>query len=269
MYHIMLTLAEAVILGIVQGIAEWLPISSEGMTSLVMVNVFDMNLSDAIPLAIWLHIGTLLSATIYLRHEVMEILRDLPDYVRSFSSGSSHDATITFLIISTFLTGVVGFPLMKFATGFTDFSGALATALIGVLLIGTGILQKVVTNGHVKKTLPRLSDSFIVGVAQGFSALPGVSRSGITVSTLLMRKYEASHAIKLSFLMSIPAVLVAEVGIGLMGLVTLNRYTVVALFFAFLFGLLTIDLFLKVAERMDFSNFCIALGFLSILVLLI
>ncbi|MEA1985418.1 MAG: undecaprenyl-diphosphate phosphatase [Euryarchaeota archaeon] len=265
----MLTLVEAIILGIVQGIAEWLPISSEGMTSLVMVNVFDMTLSEAIPFAIWLHIGTLLSATIYLRHEVMGILRELPDYVQSFSSGSSHDATITFLIISTVLTGIVGFPLMQFATGFTDFSGALATAFIGVLLIATGILQKVVSNGSIKKTLPQLSDSFIVGVAQGFAALPGVSRSGITVSALLLRKYEASEAIKLSFLMSIPTVLVAEVGIGLMGLVTVDRYAVVALFFAFVFGLLTIDMFLKVAERMDFSNFCIALGFLSILALLL
>ncbi|MCD4704105.1 MAG: undecaprenyl-diphosphate phosphatase [Methanosarcinaceae archaeon] len=265
----MLTLVEAIILGTVQGIAEWLPISSEGMTSLVMVNVFGMTLSEAIPLAIWLHIGTLLSAVIYLRQDVMDILRDLPDYVRSFSSGSSHDATITFLIISTLLTGIVGLPLMKFATGFTDFSGALATALIGVLLIATGILQKVVAKGSARKNLPEISDSVIVGVAQGFAALPGISRSGITVSALLLRKYESSKAIRLSFLMSIPTILVAEIGIGLMGLITVDRYAVVALLFAFLFGLLTIDMFLKVAERMDFSNFCIALGLLSVLVLLL
>lgn len=261
----MLTVFEAVILGIVQGVAEWLPISSEGMTSLVMINVFGKSLAESLPIAIWLHTGTLLSAIVYFRAELKTIIKEVPGFVKERDIQNKDHTLIIFLILSTLLTGLVGLPLILFATGWEEFSGKMATAFIGLLLVFTGVLQITAAKKNKKKTDPALKDSAIVGITQGFAALPGVSRSGITVSTLLLRNFQASDALKLSFLMSIPAVLVAELGMGAMGLLIIDRTSLIALFFAFLIGILTIDIFIKVAEKYDFSKFCIGLGLLSIL----
>ncbi len=261
----MLTLFEAMVLGLIQGIAEWLPVSSEGLTSLVMVAFFDKTLAQAIPISIWLHIGTLLSAIVFFRKDVSDILSRVPGYVRDLSQKNDPcDPVITFLIVATILTGLVGYPLIILATGLEDISGALAMALIGALLIFTGLLQKISDKRLNEHKEPSFKDSLITGLFQGLAALPGVSRSGITVSTLLLLRFNAPDAIKLSFLMSIPAVLAAEVGIGLMGSIEVDIYSLVALLFSFGSGLLTIDLFLKVAEKVDFSSFCIVLGLLSL-----
>ncbi|WP_340819194.1 undecaprenyl-diphosphate phosphatase [Methanolobus sp. WCC4] len=261
----MLTVFEAIVLGIVQGIAEWLPISSEGMTTLVMLNVFDRSLADALPIAIWLHTGTLLSAVVYFRKDLKDILTEIPDYLKNRDISEKKNSIITFLLITTAITGAIGLPLILFATGAEDFSGKLATAVIGFLLIITGLLQISAAKRTKKRDEPVITDSVIAGIAQGFAALPGISRSGITVSTLLLRDIEASQALRLSFLMSIPAVLAADVGMGAMGLLSFDMNSMLGLFFAFLFGILTIDLFIKAAKRFDFSKFCIALGVISIL----
>ena len=261
----MLTIFEAIILGIVQGVAEWLPISSEGMTTLVMINVFNRTLADALPIAIWLHTGTLLSAAVYFRTDIKEIISEIPHYLKNKHVQEKKNSIITFLLIATAITGIIGLPLILFATGMEEFSGKLATALIGVLLIITGMLQISASKRTKKREQPVIIDSVIAGIAQGFAALPGISRSGITVSILLLRDIEASQALRLSFLMSIPAVLAADVGIGAMGLLSFDVNSLLALLFAFVFGILTIDLFIKAAKIFDFSKFCIALGILSIL----
>jgi undecaprenyl-diphosphatase len=261
----MLTVFEAIVLGIVQGLAEWLPISSEGMTTLVMLNFFDKTLADALPIAIWLHTGTLLSAVVFFRKDIKEIATDIPQYVKSRDMQEKKDSLITFLLIATAITGIIGLPLILFATEMNDFSGRLATAIIGGLLIFTGLLQMSASKKAVHREKTGIKDSIIVGTTQGFAALPGVSRSGITVSTLLLRNIEPAQALRLSFIMSIPAVMAADVGMGAMGLLDVSANSILALICAFISGILTIDLFIKAARKIDFSKFCIALGILSIL----
>ena len=261
----MLTVFEAIVLGIVQGLAEWLPISSEGMTTLVMLNFFDKSLADALPIAIWLHTGTLLSAVVFFRKDLKEIITDIPQYVKSRDIQEKKDSLITFLLITTAITGIIGLPLILFATEMNDFSGRLATAIIGGLLIFTGLLQMSASKNTIHREKAGIKDSLIVGITQGFAALPGVSRSGITVSTLLLRNIEPEQALRLSFLMSIPAVMAADVGMGAMGLLDISANSILALAFAFVSGILTIDLFIKAARKIDFSKFCIVLGILSIL----
>ncbi|MCK5474204.1 MAG: undecaprenyl-diphosphate phosphatase [Candidatus Aenigmarchaeota archaeon] len=259
------------VLGIVQGILEWLPVSSEGINSLILVNFFGSTLAEAITLSVFLHIGTLLAAIFYFRKELVLILKNLPEYFLKPKEflGTEENRLITFLIVATFFTGIVGFPLILFSLEQFEFSGKTATAVIGLLLIITGVIQK---KAEKKETLEKsigLKDSIIVGVAQGFSALPGLSRSGITTSVLLFRKYNAKDALRLSFLMSIPAVFAAELGLGLMGGVSFTADVLVAIFFAFVFGVATIDALMKLAEKIKFSKFCIILGALSLMVLFI
>ena len=259
------------VLGIVQGILEWLPVSSEGINSLILVNFFGSTLAEAITLSVFLHIGTLLAAIFYFRKELVLIFKQLREDLVNCNDflGTEENRLITFLIVATFFTGIVGFPLILFSLEQFEFSGKTATAVIGLLLIITGVIQK---KAEKKETLEKsigLKDSIIVGVAQGFSALPGLSRSGITTSVLLFRKYNAKDALRLSFLMSIPAVFAAELGLGLMGGVSFTADVLVAIFFAFVFGVATIDALMKLAEKIKFSKFCIILGALSLMVLFI
>ena len=116
----MLTYFEAFVLGTIQGITEWLPISSKAILSLVMIKFFGQSLSEALPIAIWLHIGTVLASVIYFREELIKISKRLPTYFSDTVLGgrlnnktdfetkeNEEDSLISFLIIATFLTGII------------------------------------------------------------------------------------------------------------------------------------------------------------------
>jgi undecaprenyl-diphosphatase len=259
---------EAIVLGMVQGVLEWLPISSEGINSLIMVNLFGKTFAEAAVYSIWLHAGTLLAAVIYFREEVLKLLKNLPLYVKSPKKDTDENRLTTFLIVSTALTGIVGLPILLLGVERANVSGASATAFIGLLLILTGLLQKYSRRHSLKRSVT-LEDSALVGSLQAFSVLPGISRSGITMSGLLLRKYEAHDALKLSFLMSIPAVLIAEVGLALLGKIIINAYSLLAVTISFVFGLLTIGILMEIAGRVNFGNFCIFLGLLSFAAVLV
>ncbi len=261
----MLSLMEAIVVGLVQGMAEWLPVSSEGLVSLVLINVFGRSPGEAISLSIWLHGGTLAAAIVYFRTKLMTILPDVPAYFKALFMREKKDPLIDFLAVSTVISGAIGAPLLLYVSGLSSFSGSIMTGVIGILLIVTGLLQKKAKNGLGGKHDPEFDDSVIAGVAQGLAVLPGVSRSGFTISALLLRGYSASSAIELSFLMSIPAVMIAMAGIMVTGSVDIDQGALVALLCAFVSGYITISLFLKLAVKIDFSTFCIVLGALSIL----
>lgn len=278
----MLTYFEAAVLGIIQGITEWLPISSKAMTSLVMIKFFGQPLSEALPFAIWMHIGTLLASVIYFREELKKIIKRLPVYFsETILSGrlnkkmdfktkeNEEDIMISFLIIATFLTGIIGLPIMLFVVKKAQISGEVATAAIGIFLILTGLLQRISADAKSMKKLPDKRDAFIVGMGQGFAAIPGISRSGTTTGLFLLRKFDSENALKYSYLMSVPAVLGAEIVLQIMDIVKVDFTSLLAVVFSFIFGLLTIDIFLKVARKVNFSNFCIILGLMTILSLLL
>jgi undecaprenyl-diphosphatase len=278
----MLTNFEAVVIGIIQGITEWLPISSKAMTSLVMIKFFGKTISEALPIAIWLHIGTFLASTIYFRNELKEIVKRLPIYVSKTIRGgrfnkkgdfkkekNEEDGLISFLLIATLMTGIIGLPIMIFITKNSQITGEAATAAIGIFLIITGLLQRISANITSMKELPDIGDALIVGLAQGFAAIPGISRSGTTTGLFLLRKFDSEKALKYSYLMSIPAVLGAEIVLQLMDIITVDASSILAVVFSFIFGLLSINTFLKIAQKINFSNFCIILGLMTIMFLFI
>ena len=103
-------------------------------------------------------------------------------------------------------------------------------------------------------------DSVIAGSAQGLAVIPGLSRSGLTISALLVRKFDTKEALTLSFLMSIPA----SIGAGLIALandsVALTTESVVALTVSFITGLLVIKGILRIADQISFGPFIIVIG---------
>ena len=265
-------LIQAIVLGIVQGVTEWLPISSKAMVSLVMIRFFnaDVTLSEAVYYAIWLHLGTLFAVILFYRVQVVKIVRNLPHYLSNVRSPSAYNRLTTFLIIATFCTGLIGAPLIVFGLDKIHITGSIAFFFIGVLLIVTGIFQKLARRTVSTNKSMSVKDALLVGVIQGFAALPGLSRSGLTVSTLLLRRYAPTDALNLSFLLYIPAVIGAEIGLQILkGGIYYNAYALLAVVVAFAFGLLTINVLLKIAERIDFSYFAIFIGVLCTLAIFV
>jgi len=266
---------QSIILGIVEGITEWLPISSKAMMSVVMISFFNTNvdLSEAVYYAIWLHIGSLLAVILFYRYEVAKIVQNLPNYVRNVRNpkAKGYNKLTTFLIVTTFFTALVGAPLMLFGLTKLQFTGSYATAFIGALLIVTGLLQLYARQRNYRRnTSLSFTDATIVGLLQGLATLPGFSRSGFTISGLLLRRYAGKDALNLSFLMYIPAVLGAEIGLSLIKHgAYFNYYSLIAIVFAFIFSLLTISTLLKVVERINPGYFCILIGCLLFVPLLI
>jgi len=142
-------------------------------------------------------------------------------------------------------------------------------AAIGGFLIITGLVQRYAPRFSGTKETTSMKDAVIAGVVQAFAAFPGLSRSGLTISTLFFRGYDPQRAIKISFLMSIPVVLAAEIGLGLIEGVSFDMAAICGLVAAFVFGILTIGALIKLAAKVRFWKFCIVLGILSLLPLLI
>ncbi len=254
-------------MGTVQGVAEWLPVSSEGLIFLIKANFFTSGGAvEILKLALFLHLGTFLAALVYFHQEVFGLIKILFRYKEAEKEKRK---ILNFLIISTIVTAFLGGGLYLLGEKLEDIKlGAQGiTLIIGVLLLITAYLQfrsqKIKTNKLKKYRDITYKDGLILGLAQAVAAFPGLSRSGLTVSALLLRKFQEEKALKLSFLMSLPVVLGGNIILNKDKFVFSGPYFW-ALVFSFLFGLLTIDLLLKVARRFNFAWFVLGFGILTI-----
>jgi len=255
---------EQIILGITQGVAEWLPVSSEGLIFLIKTNFFPGgSFLDITRLALWLHGGTFLAALVYFHTEVGRLLRALINFKKAEPETR---LILKFLIIATFISGLIGLifwiSLNSVATNL-ELGGKTITAIIGFLLLFTAILQlKSPARGYRQPADLKLSDGILLGLAQGLAALPGLSRSGLTVSVLLLKKFDRQPALKLSFLMSLPIVFLGNIVLNFNGLF-ISAAGLMALVAAFIFGLLTIKILMRLAEKINFGIFVLIFALLT------
>jgi undecaprenyl-diphosphatase len=257
-----------IVLGIFQGFLEWLPVSSQGQLVLVMTYLLGVDSADALGFSVYLHSGTLIAVAVYFRRDLLVLLRKLPSY--RFQDSERESRVISFLLFTTVLTGIIGYFIYRIAEA-TSVFGEFFMAAVSIALISTGLIQKFAKE-HEERNVDevKLPDTLVLGLVQGLSAFPGVSRSGITISALLMRGFKGEAALKLSFLMSIPAVLVAE--IGLASTASLSQIRMMDLLlgsaFSFLTGALSIHLLMKTARKIKFWSLCLLIGILALLPLL-
>ena len=204
---------EYILLAILQGLFEWLPISSSGQTLIISTTFFGISTDDAFSLAIWLHLGTTIAVLLKFRKDFINILKAL-----IHKNSDLEEINIkkrNWMIWATIGTGITAIPLyflfkIIFLDAFTAFQGDVITLLISSLLIITGVIliatRKIFGNRKIgdasKKSIQK--ESFLSGLVQGVSILPGISRSGVTVGTILLEKYDQDNALRLSFLMSVP-----------------------------------------------------------------
>ena len=153
---------------------------------------------------------------------------------------------------------------MEYSENFIKLGTASLNLFVGFLLLITGILQLKKNKIALRNFLNiNFVDSFILGIVQAFSVLPGLSRSGLTVSTLLLRKFNDEESLKLSFLMSLPIVFFGNLFLNFRSFY-FSPEILWGVLFAFLFGILTIHYFLKLAKKINFGYFALVFGVLMV-----
>lgn len=236
---------EYIILGILQGVLEWIPVSSEGIVVLFS-NYFIKDL-NAIDVSIFLHMGTFLAVMIYFYKDWIEIL--------SFKKIE----LFKFIFIVTAISGALGFLLYNVSKEIVMGGGLLFLMGLGLLL--TSYFQKKKIDFNINKKF----SPWIVGLLQGFSAIPGVSRSGSTIFGLSLFEKDTVQILKVSYLLSAPLVFCSSAYLYLKDPAIVNNESLLALLFSFIFGVITLRFLLKLVQKINFSSFTFIFGILCIL----
>jgi undecaprenyl-diphosphatase len=202
-----LSLFQAAILGLVQGITEFLPISSSGHLILFpWLFGWHLNLSSDLnkTFDVALHLGTFVAVLVLMRLEVWTVLKAFFGSIRRRKVETPEEKLAWLLLISTIPAGVIG---VAFEGFIEDRLGA--PLLIGILLIAFGAIMWAVDSRCAllnKLSSLRWPHALVVGVAQALALAPGVSRSGVTLTALRALKLERESAVRYSFLLTIPII---------------------------------------------------------------
>lgn len=267
-------LMQAILMGIVQGLSEFLPISSSG--HLVFTSNFykifknidiTQHSGQEIFLDIMLHLGTLIAVLIFFRKEISEILQALFFGIKTKNYSSENFKMGLYIILGTIISVMVAYPLSGFAAKLV-----FLPQIVGLLLIITGLI--LLASEYYSKRYPQklpisLKNSILIAVAQGLAALPGFSRSGLTIATGLFAGMDRTVAARYSFLLSIPIILGASMVYPLFELdikeVLTYNWTaiIVGTFVSGIVGYLCIKYFMKFLSKFSltvFAYYCLIMG---------
>jgi undecaprenyl-diphosphatase len=260
-----------IVLGIIQGVSEWLPVSSKTQVIISSTYLFGLGIKDAYALGLFLEAGTFIAATYYFRREVWGVLKAL------VGRGDPESwLLLKFLVVVTALTAVVGVAI--YVTALSTISGPVVGVpmiILGCILLGDGVVIALARGrANPSKGLKDLSmrDLVIIGVVQGISALPGVSRSGVTVSAMLLLGINPKDSFRLSFLALIPAsvgaagvtVVFSSIDVG--GAISAigSEVILLAILVSVVIGLIFIRILLRAAGSRRIVMLTVALGVLAI-----
>lgn len=240
---------DALLLAIIQGLTEFLPISSSAH---LIIFSETTGLSQNILYDVSLHFGTLIAACFYFRADLLEVYYSVIEHKSLFEN-----KLLKQLIISSIPTLFLGFILANFIDSYlrTGFIIAFTTILFGLILFMATYSKA----DRISMQETTLKDALIMGLAQSISLVPGVSRSGVTISAGLFLGLDNKTASRFSFLMSVPVI--AAIALYLLLKTDLNylmdnfELNIFGLFISFVIAYLTIDLFIKLINKIGFLPF--------------
>ena len=286
---------EAIILGFIQGVAEFLPVSSSGHLA-IFKNFFGLE-EAGIAYDILLHVGTLVAVFICFWSDIWELIvngvgivvdacKNIGIFFKNLFNKNNKEYTkkeyievistpfrryVMLIIVATIPTGIMGI-LLK------DMIEAVSATLIvpGICLLMTSVILLIADNtkdGHENEENVSYKKAGFVGICQGFATMPGISRSGTTVTACLLAGMDRTFAVKFSFIVSIPAIIGAAIldlpdlfATGVTGSEMINYAagTIVS----GVVGYICIKTMLKIVRNKKFkvfSIYCAVMGLISII----
>lgn len=285
-----MSLLQAILMGVIQGLTEFLPVSSSGHLAIFKI-LFGVETDTGILYDILLHVGTLAAICFVYYKDIWKmivegccIFRDVAVNVVLFFKNktaadkepyrrivnSSYRKFVMLVIVSTIPTGIIG------VVGGDAVEMASEILIVpGICLIATAILLFIADRTKDGDKLPKnvtYTNAFGIGIAQGIATLPGLSRSGTTITACLLSGFNRNFAVKYSFIMSIPAILGAMVlqlkdfkDIKVTG--TEVSYYIIGMLIAAVVGYICIKTMLVIVRRKKFTGFavyCLIVGAISI-----
>lgn len=255
---------EAIILGIIQGLTEFLPVSSSGHLELAKAIFGDTSVpEESLTFTVVLHAATALSTIVIFRKEIVEILKGL------FQFKWNEEMQFSIKIILSMIPAVIiGLAFEKELESF--FGGQIL--LVGLMLLVTAVLLLFADKAKNTNKKVSFTNAIIIGISQAIAMLPGISRSGATISTSVLLGVDRSKAAKFSFLMVVPLILGKVAKDVISGDINFQGGDIVALsagfVAAFVAGLLACTWMISLVKKSKlsyFSLYCAIVGVIAII----
>lgn len=268
-----MTLLEGIVLGIIQGITEFLPVSSSGHL-VIASRLFDINDGNLF-YSVMLHFSSLLAVLIYFRKDVIKLIISFFELLARINKTKRketlnlHERIVLLIIAGTIPTVIIGLL-------FKDFFETLYNNInsVGIALLFTGFI--LIISEKISKPKYSLIDipfykTVFIGIFQGIAIIPGVSRSGSTIVGSLFMGLEKEDAARFSFLLSIPAIigatLIELLSINTTGVV-LNANLMIGMITSFLFGMISIGILINLIKKGKLYYFAIYVFAVALLIFL-
>ena len=250
----MLSSVEILILSFVQGVSEFLPISS--MAHLVLISKYYVFVNQNLLIDICLHLGSLLAVIIYFRNDLFSFIKNKNFLMK--------------IVIAT--TPIIPIGYIFYQTGIINQLRTLE--VIGWTSLIFGIVLYLSDKSKNKKKINQdfsIKSAIVIGLFQVLALIPGVSRSGITITSGRLLGFERFESAKISFFLSIPTLFAASIlgiyNIYKEGSAELNFLAIIAVIFSFIFSYLTIAIFLNFIKKFSLKIFVIYRIIISIIIL--
>ena len=290
-----MTIVQAIILGVIQGLTEFLPVSSSGHLA-IMKNILRMDLETGALYDVLLHVATLVAICIVMRKDIAKLILAFSSIVRDVFTNflifidrithkddqyyikimsSAYRRFVVLIIVSSIPTAIIGFLL-------NDIIETVENELLvpGICLIATAVIILIsdfLADGTKKPKDATVYDAFAIGTAQGIATLPGLSRSGTTITACILCGFDRKFAVKYSFIMSMPAIF----GALILKLSKISSETVtggdiavyiVGMVIAAVVGYFALIFTTKLVQKKSFKYFafyCFGIGVVSIIAYII
>ena len=290
-----MTIVQAIILGVIQGLTEFLPVSSSGHLA-IMKNILRVDLETGALYDVLLHVATLIAICIVMHKDIAKLILEFISIVRDVFTNflifidrithkddqyyikimsSAYRRFVVLIIVSSIPTAIIGFLL-------NDIIETVENELLvpGICLIATAVIILIsdfLADGTKKPKDATVYDAFAIGTAQGIATLPGLSRSGTTITACILCGFDRKFAVKYSFIMSMPAIF----GALILKLSKISSETVtggdiavyiVGMVIAAVVGYFALIFTTKLVQKKSFKYFafyCFGIGVVSIIAYII